>query len=185
MVTRSWYSSELASPVSWGAVVGGVFVALVVHILLNMLGAGVGAVSMEGPTEREAQTVGWGAFAWWSVSGIIAAFLGGWAAGAFSGANGSSNGGIHGFLSWAVTTVLVVVGAAVATGTAAAVIGAMFAPLPTGATETPQEASEAARTAIAVFSLASVIALLIGAVAATWAGRLGSTAAPEARTSRK
>jgi len=72
-----------------------------------------------------------------------------------------------GFLSWVVTTVLVVTGAAVATGTAAAAIGAMFAPLPT-LTERPQETSEAAQTAIAVFSLASLVALLIGAVAATW-----------------
>ena len=39
MVTRSWYTSELTTPVGWGAVVGGVFVALVVHILINMLGA--------------------------------------------------------------------------------------------------------------------------------------------------
>ena len=178
MVARSWYTSELSSPVDWGAVVGGVFVALVVHILLNMVGAGVGAVPMEAPTEGEAQAIGWGAFAWWSVSGIIAAFGGGWAAGILSRASGSSNGGLHGLLSWAVTTVLVVTGAAVATGTAAAVIGAMFAPLPTAVTQTPQETSEAAQTAIAVFSLASVIALLIGAVAATWAGRIGNKAAP-------
>jgi hypothetical protein len=180
MAARGWYTGELTSPVVWGAVVGGVFVALIVHILLNMVGAGIGAVSMEAPTEGEAQAVGWGAFAWWSISGIIAAFVGGWAAGVLAGANGSSNGGLHGFLSWAVTTVLVVIGAAVATGTAAAVIGAMFAPLPTAITERPQETSEAAQTAIAVLSLASVVALLIGAVAATWAGRLGSTAAPRA-----
>jgi hypothetical protein len=184
MVARSWYTSELTSPVVWGAVVGGVFVALVVHILLNMVGAGIGAVSMEAPTEGEAQAIGWGAFAWWSISGIIAAFVGGWAAGVLSGANGSGNGGLHGFLTWAVTTVLVVTGAAVATGTAAAVIGAMFAPLPT-VTERTQEASEAAQTAVALFSLASVFALLIGAIAATWAGRLGSTVAPEVRPSRK
>jgi hypothetical protein len=183
MVARNWYTSELTSPVVWGAVVGGVFVALIVHIVLNMVGAGVGAVSMEAPTEGEAQAIGWGAFAWWSVSGIIAAFVGGWAAGVLAGANGSSNGGLHGFLSWAVTTVLVVIGAAIATGTAAAVIGAMFAPLPT-VTERPQEASEAAQTAVALFSLASVFALLIGAIAATWAGRL-STVASEARLSRK
>jgi hypothetical protein len=184
MATRSWYASELASPVVWGAVVGGVFVALVVHILLNMVGAGIGAVSMDAPTEGEAQAIGWGAFAWWSVSGIIAAFVGGWAAGVLAGASGSSNGGLHGFLSWAVTTVLVVAGAAVATGTAAAVMGTMFAPLPT-VTERPQEASEAAQAAVAVLSLASVVALLIGAIAATWAGRLGSMATPEVRPSRK
>jgi hypothetical protein len=185
MVTRSWYASELTNPVQWGAVVGGVFVALIVHILLNMIGAGIGAVSMEARTEGEAQAIGWGAFAWWSISGIIAAFVGGWSAGAFSSATGSSNGGLHGFLSWAVTTVLVVIGAAIATGTAAAVMGAMFAPLPTAVTERPQETSAAAQTAIAVFSLASVVALFIGAVVATWGGRLASKVAPESRPSRR
>jgi hypothetical protein len=186
MVTRSWYASELTTPVAWGAVVGGVVVALVVHILLNMLGAGVGAVSMDlkTPTQGEAQAVGWGAFVWWSISGIIAAFVGGWTAGVLATASGSSNGGLHGFLSWAVTTVLVVTGAAVATGTAAVAIGAMFAPLPT-LTERPQETSEAAQTAIAAFSIASVVALLIGAVAATWGGRLGSRRTPEPKPTRK
>jgi hypothetical protein len=185
MVARSWFS-ELTSPVAWGAVVGGVFVALVVHILLNMLGAGIGAISMEvkAPTEGEAQAIGWGAFAWWSTSGIIAAFVGGWAAGVLAAAGDSRNGVLHGFLSWAVTTVLVVTGAAIATGTAAAAIGAMFAPLPTF-TERPQETSEAAQTAIAVFSLASVVALLIGAVAASWGGWLGSVRTTASRPTRK
>jgi hypothetical protein len=181
--TRSWYTTEFTSPVQWSAIVGGVFVALIVHILLNMIGAGIGAVSMDAPAEGEAQAIGWGAFAWWSISGIIAAFVGGWSAGALSGASSSTNGALHGFLSWTVTTVLVVIGAAIATGTAAAVIGAMVAP--TAVTEQAQETTEAARTAVAAFSLASVIALLIGAVAATWAGRLGNRTAPGDRSSRK
>jgi hypothetical protein len=97
MVARNW-SSELTSPVVWGAVVGGVFLTLVVHILLNLLGAGIGAVSMDvrTPTEGEAQAVGWGAFAWWSISGIIAAFAGGWAAGVLARAAGSENGALTG-----------------------------------------------------------------------------------------
>lgn len=79
---------------------------------------------------------------------------------------------------------LVVAGAAVATGTAAAVIGTMFAPL-LSVTERAQEAPEAAQAAVAVLSLASVVALLIGAVAATWAGRLGSATTTEPRPTRK
>jgi hypothetical protein len=111
-------------------------------------------------------------------------FVGGRAAGVLAGASGSSNGGLHGFLSWAVTTVLVVTGAGVATGTAAAVIGTMFAPLPT-VTEGPQETSEAAQAAVAVLSLASVVALLIGAIAATLGARLAARVGSEARPSRK
>jgi hypothetical protein len=44
-----------------------------------------------------------GAFAWWSMSGIIGAFIGGWAAGLLAEGAGSPNGALHGFLSWAVT----------------------------------------------------------------------------------
>jgi multisubunit Na+/H+ antiporter MnhB subunit len=114
MVARNWFS-DLTGPIAWSAVVAGVFVALVVHILLNMLGAGIGASSMEvrTPTQGEAQAIGWGAFAWWSISGIIAAFAGGWAAGLLAAGQGSPNGALHGFLSWAVTTVVVITGAAI------------------------------------------------------------------------
>jgi hypothetical protein len=181
MAARNWVG-ELTGPVAWSAVVGGVFVALVVHILLNLLGAGIGASSMEvrTPTQGEGQAIGWGAFAWWSISGIIAAFAGGWAAGLLAAGAGSPNGALHGFLSWAVTTVVVITGAAIATGTAAAALGAMFAPIPTFI-ERPQETSEAAQSAVAIFSLASFVALLIGAGAATWGGRLAYARTTQAR----
>jgi cytochrome bd-type quinol oxidase subunit 2 len=118
--------------------------------------------------------------AWWSISGIIAAFAGGWAAGLLAAGAESPNGTLHGFLSWAVTIVVVITGDAIATGTAAAALGAMFAPIPTFI-ERPQETSEAAQSVVAVFSLASFVALLIGAVAATWGGRLANTRTTEAR----
>jgi hypothetical protein len=166
---------EVTGPVSWAAVAGGVFVALIVHILLNMLGAGIGAASIDvTPAEGEAQTIGWGAFAWWSISGIIAAFAGGWAAGLLSSGYGSRDGGIHGFLSWAVTTVIVVASSALAAGTAAAAISALFAPLSTAVARLQADA-ETAQTALATFTLASVLALLIGAAAATWAGDRAGT----------
>jgi hypothetical protein len=159
-------ATEITGPINWSAVIGGVVVALVVHILLNMLGAGLGAASLEmrAPTEGEVQGLGWGAFGWWSVSGIIAAFLGGWAASVLaSAATGSKDGSLHGFLSWAVTTVLVIGGAALAAGTAAVTTGALFTPLSSSIARL-QASPEAAQTSVAAFSLASVVALLIGAV---------------------
>lgn len=184
MATRI-VSTEVTGPVNWGAIIGGVFVALVVHILLNMLGAGIGAASVDirAPTEGEAQGIGWGAFGWWSGSGIIAAFIGGWAAGVLASAAGSRDGSLHGFLSWAVTTVLVIAGAALAAGTAAATIGALFTPLSTSIARL-QATPEAAQT-ITAFSLASVVALVIGAVAATWGGRLGTTRTIGTKAARK
>jgi hypothetical protein len=164
MATRAVTTSY--GPVSWGAVIGGVFVALVVHILLNMLGVGIGAASIDvGEKSAEAaQTLSWSAFAWWSISGIIAAFVGGWVAGNSAEVGGSIEGGFHGFLSWAVTTVLIVAFAALAAGGAAAAAGALLSPLSTAT----------AQTAFATFTLASLVALLIGAAAAIWGGWLGA-----------
>lgn len=186
MATRNIVSTEVTGPVSWSGVIGGVVVALVVHILLNLLGAGIGAASVEirAPTEGEAQGIGWGAFGWWSISGIIAAFIGGWAAGVLASAIGSRDGSLHGFLSWAVTTVLVIAGAALAASTAAATIGALFTPLSTSIARL-QAIPEVAQTTITAFSLASVVALVIGAVAATWGGRLGATRTIGSKAARK
>ena len=93
MANRNIISAEVTGPVYWSAVIGGIFVALVVHILLNMLGAGIGAASLDirAPTQGEVQGIGWGAFAWWSVAGIVAAFAGGWAAGVLASAIGSKS----------------------------------------------------------------------------------------------
>jgi hypothetical protein len=44
---------------------------------------------------------------WWGVSGIIAALLGGYAAGRVSGRPNRSTSGWHGLVSWALTTLLV------------------------------------------------------------------------------
>lgn len=185
MATRI-VSTEVTGPVNWSAVIGGVIAALVVHILLNMLGAGIGAASVDitAPTEGEAQGIGWGAFGWWSVSGIVAALIGGWTAGVLASAAGSRDGSLHGLLSWAVTTVLVIAGAALAAGTAAATIGALFTPLSTSIARL-QATPEVAQTTITAFSLASVVALLVGAVAATWGGRLGASRTIGTKAARK
>jgi hypothetical protein len=63
---------------TWSAVLAGVFSSLVVQILLTMLGLGIGLIAIDVPTAASAPaTSGWAAFVWWSVSGIIAAFIGG------------------------------------------------------------------------------------------------------------
>ena len=168
-------ASIVASPIGWGSVIGGVFVALVIHILLNMLGAGIGAatVSFNAPTSGEVQALRWTAFGWWSISGVLAAFLGGWAAGAFSGAGDKLEAGTNAFLSWAVTTVLIIAIGALAAGTAAATTGVLLAPLTTALTGL-QMSTDIAQTGFATFMLVSFIALIIGALAAIWGGRLAA-----------
>ncbi len=96
--------------VSWGAVFAGVAVTLVVQILLNLLGAGIGAgvidpVSADNPSVSAASisTAGW-----LIASGVIAAFAGGYVASRLSGRPVRSTGGLHGLIAWATTTLVVV-----------------------------------------------------------------------------
>src|SRR5690242_2522563 len=65
--------------VSWGAVLSGVFLALVVQLLLNMLGVGLGAATLDPLTgdNPSASTLSMGAAIWMGLSGILAAFVGG------------------------------------------------------------------------------------------------------------
>ncbi|MGE5537736.1 MAG: PhnA-like protein [Gemmatimonas sp.] len=99
----------LINNVSWGAVLAGVVFSLVVQLLLNMLGIGIGAATihpMEG-NSPDASSFSMGAGIWWVVSGIIAAFAGGIVAGRLSGRPKESTTGWHGVTAWALTTLVV------------------------------------------------------------------------------
>lgn len=100
----------LINRVTWAAVFAGVAMSLVTQLLLNMLGVGIGAATLD-PASGDnpaASSFSMGAAIWWTVSGIIAAFLGGHAAGRLSGRPKESTAGWHGLIAWAVTTLIVV-----------------------------------------------------------------------------
>jgi hypothetical protein len=103
--------SVLLNRISWGAVLAGVVVALVAQLILNMIGIGVGASTLDpgaGPESNpSAQGFSIGAAIWWTVSGILAALAGGFAAGRLAGQPKESTAGWHGLTSWALTTLLV------------------------------------------------------------------------------
>lgn len=69
--------------VSWGAVLAGVVVALVAQLILNMLGIGIGAATLDPATgdNPSAASFSIGAGIWWTLSGILASLAGGYAAG--------------------------------------------------------------------------------------------------------
>jgi hypothetical protein len=165
--------------VVWGPVIAGVFVTLVVHFLLSMLGAGIeGALKdVRTHTLDGAQKFGWPAFAWWFVSGTIAAFVGGWTAVRVARALIPASpvrpdeGTVYGFLAWAITTVLIVAFAALAVGTAAFIASVLFPPLSIARLEANASTSH---TAIATLALLSLGALILGAIAASWGGRLAT-----------
>jgi hypothetical protein len=97
--------------VSWGAVLAGVVVALVTQLIINLLGVGIGAATLDpaaGANENpSAQSFSIGAAIWWTLSGIIASFAGGYTAGRLAGKPKESTAGWHGLTTWALTTLVI------------------------------------------------------------------------------
>lgn len=101
--------SVLLNDVSWGAVLAGVVVALVVQLLINLLGLGIGAASVTaaGGDNPSATTFSIGAGLWWTLSGILASFAGAYAAGRLCGKPKENTAAWHGLTAWALTTLVV------------------------------------------------------------------------------
>jgi hypothetical protein len=99
----------LLKRVTWGAVFAGIVVALVVQLLLNLLGLGVGlsTVGVHAADNPDAGSFSLAAAIWWIVAGIIAAFIGGLVAGRMSGRPLRSTAGWHGLIAWAGTTLVI------------------------------------------------------------------------------
>lgn len=114
--------------VSWGAIFAGVVVALVVQVLLTLLGVGIGVAAIDpgGGDNPEASTFSIVAAIWYVVSGIIAAFVGGYVAARMSGKTVPTTGAFHGLTTWALTTLLVLY---FVTTTAGSLLGGVFSGL--------------------------------------------------------
>lgn len=95
--------------ISWAAVLAGVVVALVVQLVLNMLGIGVGAATLDplAGDNPAASSLSLGAAIWFAVAGILAALAGGYTAGRLAGAPRESTASWHGLTTWAVTTLVI------------------------------------------------------------------------------
>jgi hypothetical protein len=101
----------LLNRISWSAVLAGVVVSLVTQLILNLLGIGLGAATID-PTagavdNPSVSSFSIGAGLWWAMSGIIAAAAGGYTAGRLAGRPKESTAGWHGLTAWAFTTLLV------------------------------------------------------------------------------
>jgi len=100
----------MLNEISWGAVFAGAIIGLVVQLILNMVGIGVGlstvdAVAGDSPS---ASSLSIGAGLWWVISGIVAAAIGGYLAGRLSGKPSHSTTAYHGLISWAVSMLVIV-----------------------------------------------------------------------------
>ncbi|EHK74552.1 hypothetical protein SM0020_28350 [Sinorhizobium meliloti CCNWSX0020] len=102
-------ASAAVNKISWGAVFAGVALALAVQFLLNLLGVGIGAAVIDPATadNPNPSTFSIAGGLWFVVSGIVAAFAGGYVASRVSGRPSKAIGSYHGLISWAVTTLVV------------------------------------------------------------------------------
>lgn len=102
--------SVMINQVSWGAIFAGAVIAVSAQVVLNMVGVGVGAATLDPSTgdNPTAGAFGIGAGIWFAISTILAALLGGVAAGRLSGKPKPSTAGWHGLTAWAVSTIFVI-----------------------------------------------------------------------------
>jgi hypothetical protein len=91
------------SRISWGAVFAGVVVALATQLLLNLLGIGIGAATLNpgAGDSPSATSLSIGAGIWFALSSILAALAGGYAAGKLAGVPNETTGSWHGLTTWA------------------------------------------------------------------------------------
>jgi len=97
---------------SWGAVIAGAIIALMIQLGLNLLGIGVGATTITAdphdPTD-EATSMGSAArmtVIWMAISTLIALFFGGWLAARFAGLPNGLDGMLHGLMVWGIVMII-------------------------------------------------------------------------------
>lgn len=91
--------------VSWGAIVAGLFLALVTYLFLGILGTAIGAGSIDAVGDRNPLAgFGTGTGLWVGISTLVALAVGAF----FAGHTAPSKGILHGVLCWAVTTLITV-----------------------------------------------------------------------------
>ncbi|HZA94299.1 MAG TPA: hypothetical protein VE420_16870 [Gemmatimonadales bacterium] len=141
----------LLNRVSWGAVLAGVVVALVTQLVLNLLGIGVGAATLDpgaGADENpSASSFSIGAGIWFAVSGILAAGAGGYTAGRLAGRPKESTAGWHGLTAWALTTLVIFY---LLTSTIGGILGGAYRTLTSALGNVAQTVGSTAQTAAQV-----------------------------------
>lgn len=96
-----------AKRISWGAIIAGVILVLIIHVTLAVIGIAVGLSTVDPATERDpAAGLATGAMIWWIATALIALFIGGWATARLSPAWTRTNGMLHGLVMWAVVQLI-------------------------------------------------------------------------------
>jgi hypothetical protein len=93
--------------ISWGAILAGAVLALVLQLALSLLGLGIGLGTIAPLTEQNPVAgIGIGAAIWWVVSMLVSLYLGATVASRLAGMPRPTDGMLHGLLTWSVVTLL-------------------------------------------------------------------------------
>jgi hypothetical protein len=93
--------------ISWGAVLAGAIIAIVIQLTLNMLAVSVGATSLNpdhDPADPKSVAVGGAIYV--GISTLMALFIGGWVASRFAGTPNDFDGILHGVMTWGLVTII-------------------------------------------------------------------------------
>jgi hypothetical protein len=104
---------ESTKRISWGAIFAGAIVTLLSQIMLSLLGAAIGAATIDANDSARAVAATTGI--WWLISTMLSVFLGAWVAGRLSGVPRRTEGALHGIVCWG----LVILASLVLSGMAA------------------------------------------------------------------
>lgn len=94
--------------ISWSAVAAGTLVALATQLALSTLalGLGLGAVDVVSDPDTESGVITGAVGVWWTVSALLALFLGGWTAGRIGSGPFAPGALLRGVLVWAIVTLI-------------------------------------------------------------------------------
>ena len=98
-----------SSSLSWGGIIAGVFTAIAMQLLFNLLGIGIGASSIDVANgDQPGQGMAIGAVIWFVISWVLSLAMGAWAASQFSASGDRRAGALQGFLVWSVASIVLV-----------------------------------------------------------------------------
>ena len=119
---------ENLSRISWGAVVAGVILAIMVQLTFNLLGLSIGTTQVD-PYDKDAPSVKIltsTAAIWIGISTIISLLVGGWIAARLAGIPDNVDGIIHGLMVWGIVTLLTIVFISSSMGRLVTGVGILF-----------------------------------------------------------
>ena len=106
--------------ISWGAVIAGVILSLIVYLVMSVLGTAIGATLLAPMSQpNPGRVFGFGSGVWVIVTTVLAVFVGSY----FAGRCAPVLGWLHGLLAWAVMTLLLLYGMTSIIGGAVSVAG--------------------------------------------------------------